>query len=111
MGGSVALTRRGFLGLFGAAAGGILLEQAIPFGRVWSFPTNIVIARPTLTYADITAETVKYITASMVDNIYKMPPLRVILSGSCWIAVPTTNKNRVSSSGRETNEGSCQVFR
>lgn len=38
------MNRRGFLGLFGAAIGGIVLEQAIPLGRVWSFPSNVIIA-------------------------------------------------------------------
>ena len=37
------MNRRGFLGLLGAAIAGIALEQAIPLGRVWSFPRNIVI--------------------------------------------------------------------
>jgi hypothetical protein len=37
------MDRRGFFKLFGAAVAGIALEQAIPLGRVWSFPTNIVL--------------------------------------------------------------------
>jgi hypothetical protein len=39
-----ALDRRGFIGLLGVGLGGIALEQAIPFNRVWSFPKKIVIA-------------------------------------------------------------------
>jgi hypothetical protein len=36
------LSRRGFLSGLTALVGGIALEQAIPFGRVWSFPKQIV---------------------------------------------------------------------
>lgn len=36
------MNRRNFLGLFGAGVAGIAIEQAIPFGRVWSFPKEIV---------------------------------------------------------------------
>lgn len=38
------LSRRKFLGGLGALIGGIAVEQAIPFNRVWSFPKKIVIA-------------------------------------------------------------------
>lgn len=38
------MERRGFLKLFSVGIAGLALEQAIPFGRVWSFPKNIVIA-------------------------------------------------------------------
>jgi hypothetical protein len=37
------MDRRKFLQLVGLGAGGIVLEQAIPFNRVWSFPKNIVV--------------------------------------------------------------------
>lgn len=37
------MNRRGFLGLLGAAVAGIALQEAIPLGRVWSFPSKIVI--------------------------------------------------------------------
>jgi hypothetical protein len=39
------MKRRGFLQLAGAGIAGIILDQAIPLGRVWSFPTNIVLAK------------------------------------------------------------------
>jgi hypothetical protein len=45
------IDRRRFLG-----SAALLLEQAIPFGRVWSFPTKIVIPRPNhvwLTYQEL----------------------------------------------------------
>jgi len=38
------MNRRGFLSLLGMGVAGIALEQAIPLGRVWSFPKEIVIA-------------------------------------------------------------------
>ena len=38
------MNRRSFLGLLGAAIAGVAVEQVIPFGRIWSFPKEIVIA-------------------------------------------------------------------
>lgn len=35
------MERRGFLKALAGVVGGIAIEQAIPFGRVWSFPKNI----------------------------------------------------------------------
>lgn len=40
------MNRRGFLQRLGALVGGVALEQAIPFNRVWSFPSQIVIPKP-----------------------------------------------------------------
>jgi len=40
------MDRRGFFKLFGAGVAGIALEQAIPLGRVWSFPSKIVLPKP-----------------------------------------------------------------
>ena len=37
------MDRRGFFKLFGLGVAGIALEQAIPLGRVWSFPTEIIV--------------------------------------------------------------------
>jgi len=39
------MNRRSFLSGLAALVGGIALEEAIPFGRVWSFPKNIVIPK------------------------------------------------------------------
>jgi hypothetical protein len=36
------MNRRGFLKGIGLVIGGIALEQAVPLGRVWSFPAKIV---------------------------------------------------------------------
>lgn len=38
------MNRRGFLKNIALGIGGIALEQAVPLGRVWSFPKDIVIA-------------------------------------------------------------------
>lgn len=35
------MNRRSFLSGLGALVGGLALEQAVPFGRVWSFPTDL----------------------------------------------------------------------
>jgi hypothetical protein len=47
------MNRRNFLGLFSAGVAGLALEQAIPLGRVWSFPSKIVIPRPGLDIGDV----------------------------------------------------------
>jgi hypothetical protein len=44
--------RRRFLGLFGAGIAGLALERAIPFGRVWSFPSKIVVVDVDFGYGD-----------------------------------------------------------
>lgn len=36
------MDRRGFLKGLGLVIGGVALEQAVPLGRVWSFPAKIV---------------------------------------------------------------------
>lgn len=45
------MDRRNFFRLFGAGVAGVALEQAIPFGRVWSFPTTIVLPERELAHA------------------------------------------------------------
>lgn len=40
------MNRRYFLTVLGAGVAGIALEQAVPLGRVWSFPKKIVIGKP-----------------------------------------------------------------
>ena len=39
------MNRRGFLGMLVAAVAGVALNEAIPFGRVWSFPSKIVLPK------------------------------------------------------------------
>jgi hypothetical protein len=40
------MNRRSFLGLLGGTVAGLALEQAVPLGRVWSFPSKIIISEP-----------------------------------------------------------------
>lgn len=37
------MNRRSFLGGLAALVGGLAVEKAIPLGRVWSFPSKIVV--------------------------------------------------------------------
>lgn len=39
------MDRRNFLTLLSSGAAGLALKQVIPFGRVWSFPSTIQIAK------------------------------------------------------------------
>lgn len=43
------MNRRGFLRSIGLGIGGIALEQAIPLGRVWSFPKKVVVPEALIT--------------------------------------------------------------
>ena len=40
------MNRRSFLRFLPAAVGGLALAEAIPFNRVWSFPSKIVLSKP-----------------------------------------------------------------
>lgn len=40
------MNRRGFLASLGMLVGGLALEEAIPFNRVWSFPSKVVVTAP-----------------------------------------------------------------
>ena len=68
------MDRRGFLKLFTAGVAGIALEQAIPLGRVWSFPKEIVIApcagNAFLNVEWITMETLRTLKRNLVDADY-----------------------------------------
>jgi hypothetical protein len=52
--------RRNFFRLLGAGAAGLALQQAIPFGRVWSFPSQLVLPTEFLLGP---AESVRFIRA------------------------------------------------
>jgi len=62
------MQRRGFLQLLGGTVAGIALEQAIPFGRVWSFPSEIIIPNQLLTIEFITRETLVILRRSLKFN-------------------------------------------
>lgn len=50
------MNRRSFLRSLGAAVAGISLGEAIPFNRVWSFPSKIVVPVPYLGNQYLTTE-------------------------------------------------------
>lgn len=55
------INRRAFLGGLAALVGGVVLEEAIPFNRVWSFPKEIKIAPlSTIYYNPKALETFNY---------------------------------------------------
>lgn len=73
------MDRRGFLKMLGIAAGGVALDAAIPLGRVWSFPKNIVIAAPRAVgnqFVDVVwfnKEVLRYLQANMVALRWDKP--------------------------------------
>src|SRR5580693_940750 len=52
---AIRMDRRKFLSLLGMGVAAAAAEQVIPLGRVWSFPKNIVIAKPPLSQFDYSA--------------------------------------------------------
>jgi hypothetical protein len=98
------LSRRGFLSGLTALVGGIALEQAIPFGRVWSFPSKIVIpqgialnleqvneAHPVLYQPKNELLTIGMITAES---------LKVLEENLVWLSTKDRELQIVSSSGK-----------
>lgn len=69
--------------------GGVLLEQAIPFNRVWSFPKEIKVVNRDLTQAEldlINRYTQKYIAPVMGDTVFSPSPiLRILNRDSAYI--------------------------
>ena len=63
------MNRRGFLGLLGAAIAGIAVDQAIPLGRVWSFPKEIAVPKFTVPAAGNQFLNVEYITAEALERL------------------------------------------
>ena len=59
------MDRRGFLKFFSAGVAGIALEQAIPLGRVWSFPKKIVIPNVFLKTEWITEESLRILKRNL----------------------------------------------
>ncbi len=63
--------------MLGLVAGGVALEQAIPLGRVWSFPKEIVLAKPLGAYS------------LSADSL--LPELATDLWGANWTAQDIRN--------------------
>jgi hypothetical protein len=73
------MNRRDLFKGFGAIVAGVAIEQAIPLGRIWSFPSQIVIASRGnlfLTTEWVTAEALRILKEQLVFKI----PSRVIVS-------------------------------
>jgi hypothetical protein len=56
------MNRRSFFRFLGAGAATLALSEAIPFGRVWSFPSKIVVPEnPFLTFTDLATLEAQYL--------------------------------------------------
>jgi hypothetical protein len=56
------MNRRSFFKCLGAGAATLALSEAIPFGRVWSFPSKIVVPEnPFLTFTDLATLEAQYL--------------------------------------------------
>jgi hypothetical protein len=56
------MNRRSFFKFLGAGAATLALSEAIPFGRVWSFPSKIVVPEnPFLTFTDLATLEAQYL--------------------------------------------------
>lgn len=66
------MNRRGFLKLMGGVVGGIALEQAIPLGRVWSFPKRIVVGPSQIIPIGATFP-VKWTRLSDIPLLFRIP--------------------------------------
>lgn len=83
------MDRRRFLQILGGLSLAAAAEEMIPLGRVFSFPSKIVIAPASvldrgnlggpyanpLNYDDLNLLTVKYIIPRLVDNVYRSSPV------------------------------------
>lgn len=60
------MNRRSFLRSLGAAVAGIALGEAIPFNRVWSFPSKIMVPTAPVSTAPYLGN--QYLTTEMVTK-------------------------------------------
>jgi hypothetical protein len=60
------MDRRKFFKLLGMGVAGVALDQAIPFNRVWSFPSNIVVPNRLLTTEWVTMESLLILKQSLL---------------------------------------------
>jgi hypothetical protein len=80
------MNRRGFLQLLGGTVAGLAIEEAIPFGRVWSFPSKIVIP----TYPE-----------SIFHEVYYRSEAVKTLAGTFKFPAVVTKTDRYWRSGKE----------
>lgn len=69
------MDRRGFLSLLGLGVGGLAIDQAIPLGRVWSFPKEIVVAQPNLVRFVRAYSRTEDLMVSRFDAFYGFEPM------------------------------------
>ena len=67
------MNRRSFLGGLAALVGGIAVAEAIPLGRVWSFPSKIVPLNVTISqysdYISLSDLNITYYDSKMIENL------------------------------------------
>jgi len=78
------MNRRNFLSLFSAGIAGIALEQAIPLGRVWSFPKTLIIPPKTLIIPPNNFLPTEWITAESLRMLKVRFPALYIQRGPIW---------------------------
>jgi hypothetical protein len=66
------MNRRGFLQLLTGGIAAIAAEQVIPLGRVWSFPSKIIIPKPLVipTRSGFVLDEIKRVSLSHLATIY-----------------------------------------
>lgn len=88
------MNRRSFLRSAVAAVGGIALEEAIPFGRVWSFPSKIVIRKENrlLTTEEVSRQVLSLLQKNLkLDEAVDAQQLTVRIHRSYKVEPPPTN--------------------
>jgi hypothetical protein len=66
------MNRRSFFRFLGAAAATLALSEAIPFGRVWSFPSKIVVPETGnrfVTHAEVMTEFLRVYAAKLDEHL------------------------------------------
>jgi hypothetical protein len=70
------MNRRNFLYLLTGTAIAAAMEEAVPFGRVWSFPSNLTIH----TADELNQLTLKYIVPVLADEVFTPSPVWWVLT-------------------------------
>ena len=81
----LSVNRRSFLGGLVSLVGGLAIEEAIPFGRVWSFPSKIVIQTHETSLASMA--TIYYDRRALdilAENLHNLTPVLLSSHGSNW---------------------------
>jgi hypothetical protein len=84
------MQRRSFLTGLGTLLGGVILEQAIPLNRVWSFPKEIKIVRDPLAIYERDADGIR-----VAENWITVRHLAWECRPGGWVSVPYPNGDTV----------------